>query len=156
MHRAARWLLLLLLCAGLHPPMARAQSDAVDAYITAEMEKRHVPGLALAVVRDGEDGAQRVSRPVVVGAAHRQRTWDCPIFEKLEPRQTARSTRPVLPGAPFQTANQRWIPHGAYLPLATGLRWLPGGTAAGAQAERRGVAGPAPRHRPLPHPHPGK
>ena len=32
---------------------AKAQADALDQYIAAEMEKRRIPGLALAVVRNG-------------------------------------------------------------------------------------------------------
>jgi len=33
---------------------ASAQADKVDEYIKAEMERRHIPGLSLAVVRNGE------------------------------------------------------------------------------------------------------
>jgi CubicO group peptidase (beta-lactamase class C family) len=33
---------------------AHAQSDAVDAYVKSEMQKRKIPGLALLVVRDGK------------------------------------------------------------------------------------------------------
>src|SRR5258706_516100 len=38
----------------LIPYPAGAQTDQVDAYIKAEMEKRHVPGISVAVVRDGK------------------------------------------------------------------------------------------------------
>jgi len=34
--------------------LVHAQSDAVDAYVKAEMQKRKIPGLALLVVRDGK------------------------------------------------------------------------------------------------------
>src|SRR5258708_14371205 len=33
---------------------ASAQTDQVDAYVKAEMEKRHVPGISVAVVKDGK------------------------------------------------------------------------------------------------------
>lgn len=46
--------LALLLLAALAPTRVRAQADAVDEYVRAEMRKRQVPGLALAVIRDGE------------------------------------------------------------------------------------------------------
>ncbi|HUP90560.1 MAG TPA: serine hydrolase domain-containing protein [Longimicrobiales bacterium] len=35
-------------------PAAYAQSDAVDTYVKAEMQKRSIPGLSLAVVRNGK------------------------------------------------------------------------------------------------------
>jgi D-alanyl-D-alanine carboxypeptidase len=44
--------IVLLLVAALPAPPARA--DAIDDYIKAEMERRHIPGLALAVVRNGK------------------------------------------------------------------------------------------------------
>jgi D-alanyl-D-alanine carboxypeptidase len=50
MPRAALVLCLLLLAAG----PGRAEEATVDAYIQAEMAKRHIPGLSLAVVRDGK------------------------------------------------------------------------------------------------------
>jgi D-alanyl-D-alanine carboxypeptidase len=40
---------LLLLC--FH---AAAAADAVDDYVTAQMQKRHIPGLSLAVIKDGK------------------------------------------------------------------------------------------------------
>jgi D-alanyl-D-alanine carboxypeptidase len=40
---------LLLLCF-----QAAATADAVDDYVTAQMQKRHIPGLSLAVVKDGK------------------------------------------------------------------------------------------------------
>jgi CubicO group peptidase (beta-lactamase class C family) len=49
---AALALLLLVAFSALAPAMARA--DAVDDYIQAEMKKRHIPGLSLAVVKDGK------------------------------------------------------------------------------------------------------
>src|SRR2546423_13927715 len=44
--------MLLALLAALSAPPARA--DAIDDYIKAEMERRHIPGLALAVARNGK------------------------------------------------------------------------------------------------------
>src|SRR5512144_1261192 len=38
---------------GAVPAASQAQSAAVDAYIKAEMEKQHIPGLSLVVARDG-------------------------------------------------------------------------------------------------------
>jgi D-alanyl-D-alanine carboxypeptidase len=38
----------------LFPWQALSQSDPVDAYIKSQMETRHIPGLALLVVRDGK------------------------------------------------------------------------------------------------------
>ena len=43
----------LLILSLLLPRCAQAQSDRVDSCIAAQMEYRHIPGLALAVVRDG-------------------------------------------------------------------------------------------------------
>ncbi len=47
--------LTILLVAGvwLEAQTSRATDQAVDTYVQAEMEKRHIPGLALLVVRDG-------------------------------------------------------------------------------------------------------
>jgi D-alanyl-D-alanine carboxypeptidase len=42
--------LLFILCTSC----AGAQPDPIDAYITAQMKARHIPGLALAVIRGGE------------------------------------------------------------------------------------------------------
>ncbi len=44
----------LLLLPLLGAPAAQAQSEAVDAYVPAEMQKRKIPGLSLAVVRNGQ------------------------------------------------------------------------------------------------------
>lgn len=44
-------LLFLLLLDGAFPSPARA--DRIDDYVKAQMERRHIPGLALAVARDG-------------------------------------------------------------------------------------------------------
>src|SRR5689334_9924969 len=35
-------------------PQARAQTDKVDEYVQAEMRKEKIPGLSIAVVRNGE------------------------------------------------------------------------------------------------------
>ena len=53
MRRACRSLVLalLFLVGPLGPPPARA--DAIDDYIRTEMSKRRIPGLALAVFKDG-------------------------------------------------------------------------------------------------------
>ncbi len=45
--------LALLASIGGFPGPAPAQSEAVDAHVRQAMEKRHIPGLALAVIRDG-------------------------------------------------------------------------------------------------------
>ena len=50
----SRIALALLLLAALAPPRVGAQADAVDEYVQAEMKKRQIPGLALAVIRDGQ------------------------------------------------------------------------------------------------------
>lgn len=50
MKRIARYLLPLLLVAA----SARADETKVDAYLRAELEKRKVPGVSMAVVRDGK------------------------------------------------------------------------------------------------------
>lgn len=44
--------LALLICAAASVARA-ARADGVDDYLTAEMEKRHIPGLSLAVMRNG-------------------------------------------------------------------------------------------------------
>ena len=50
LHRSLTLLALLILAS-----LASAQSpDPVDAYVQAEMQKRHIPGLALLVIRDGQ------------------------------------------------------------------------------------------------------
>ena len=50
LHRSLTLLALLILAS-----RASAQSpDPVDAYVQAEMQKRHIPGLALLVIRDGQ------------------------------------------------------------------------------------------------------
>jgi D-alanyl-D-alanine carboxypeptidase len=48
--------LLVLILLALTPmvPAASAWDDAIDDYIKAEMERRHIPGLALAVAREGK------------------------------------------------------------------------------------------------------
>src|SRR5215212_4025557 len=40
---------LLLFCL-----QAVAAADAVDDYVTSQMQKRHIPGLSLAVIKDGK------------------------------------------------------------------------------------------------------
>lgn len=47
-------LLLSLALILLAPVRAMAQTDRVDEYIQTEMQKRHIPSLALAVIRDGK------------------------------------------------------------------------------------------------------
>lgn len=47
-------LLLGLALILLTPVHAMAQPDRVDEYIRTEMQKRHIPSLALAVTRDGK------------------------------------------------------------------------------------------------------
>ena len=42
-----------LLCLAFPAIAAAAQSDAIDDYVRAEMDRRHIPGLSLAVVRNG-------------------------------------------------------------------------------------------------------
>jgi D-alanyl-D-alanine carboxypeptidase len=42
-----------LLCLAFSTFESAAQSDAIDDYVRAEMERRHIPGLSLAVVRNG-------------------------------------------------------------------------------------------------------
>ena len=49
---AVAWVVLLLVLGLATPPAARA--DAIDNYIKAEMERRRIPGLALAVARQGK------------------------------------------------------------------------------------------------------
>lgn len=49
-----RILLLLAFTLSLSPAFAADQPDAVDDYVRAEMEKQHVPGLALLVSRGGQ------------------------------------------------------------------------------------------------------
>ena len=49
--RAAALLLAVLLCS-LYPP-ARAAGDEVDAYALRQIHRHHIPGLSLAIVRDG-------------------------------------------------------------------------------------------------------
>jgi CubicO group peptidase (beta-lactamase class C family) len=50
LHRSLTLLALLIVAS-----LASAQSpDPVDAYVQAEMQKRHIPGLALLVIRDGQ------------------------------------------------------------------------------------------------------
>jgi CubicO group peptidase (beta-lactamase class C family) len=49
--RTALWLLLLLAIARIP---AHAQSEMIDAYVRMRMAKDHVPGLSIAVVRDGK------------------------------------------------------------------------------------------------------
>jgi CubicO group peptidase (beta-lactamase class C family) len=46
------WLAALSLAIAL--PLAAQASDPVDAYVNAEMERQHIPGLALLVARDGK------------------------------------------------------------------------------------------------------
>jgi CubicO group peptidase (beta-lactamase class C family) len=45
---------LIVLAVTAMAPAASAWDDAIDDYIKAEMERRHIPGLALAVARDGK------------------------------------------------------------------------------------------------------
>lgn len=46
------WLLTVVLLLGT-APLAAAQSDKIDRYIRIEMKKRQIPGVALAVIKDG-------------------------------------------------------------------------------------------------------
>ena len=59
--RRAAALTLAVALAGAAP----ARPDAIDDYLTAEMSARAIPGLALAVVRDGE-----LARVSSYGLAH--------------------------------------------------------------------------------------
>lgn len=43
----------VLLCLVLPGGAVVRQSDAIDGYVRAEMKRRHIPGLSLAVARDG-------------------------------------------------------------------------------------------------------
>jgi CubicO group peptidase (beta-lactamase class C family) len=55
MNRKSRFLILNLLFVTLSvSSTAFAQSDKIDQYVTAEMAKRKIPGLALVVVKNGE------------------------------------------------------------------------------------------------------
>jgi D-alanyl-D-alanine carboxypeptidase len=47
---------------------AQAAADAVDAYVTAEMQRQNIPGIALAVVRDG-----KVTKIAGYGVADREK-----------------------------------------------------------------------------------
>ena len=47
-HRSFLALLLILTAAGA------ARADKVDDYVKAEMLKRHIPGVSIAVVKDGK------------------------------------------------------------------------------------------------------
>jgi D-alanyl-D-alanine carboxypeptidase len=49
----ARLFSLLAICGVFLAMTASARADKVDRFIEAEMKRRHIPGLALAVVRDG-------------------------------------------------------------------------------------------------------
>jgi CubicO group peptidase (beta-lactamase class C family) len=42
-----------LLCLAFSAAAAAAHSDAIDDYVRGEMDRRHIPGLSLAVVRNG-------------------------------------------------------------------------------------------------------
>jgi D-alanyl-D-alanine carboxypeptidase len=49
------WILLYLILAfALTPAQADKITDEVDVYVKAQMEKQHIPGVSLAVVRDGK------------------------------------------------------------------------------------------------------
>ena len=58
MHALRRFLPLfvaLLACAtgtGT-PPRTHREADDLDAFVTAQMARRHVPGLSLAIIQDG-------------------------------------------------------------------------------------------------------
>jgi CubicO group peptidase (beta-lactamase class C family) len=55
MKRTYPWLIMaLLLVSGAFSSRAGAPSDPIDTYIRVEMEKRRIPGLALAVIRQGQ------------------------------------------------------------------------------------------------------
>lgn len=45
---------MILSCLSFVAPIARAQADKVDDYIKSEMDKRQIPGLALAIIKDGK------------------------------------------------------------------------------------------------------
>jgi len=47
-------LVLVLLLVSLFAAAPPARADAIDDYIKSEMERRHIPGLALAVARNGK------------------------------------------------------------------------------------------------------
>src|SRR5213083_3351459 len=54
MPRRQASLVLVLLLAPLLVAAPPARADAIDDYIEVEMERRHIPGLALAVARNGK------------------------------------------------------------------------------------------------------
>src|SRR5438093_11081655 len=54
MPRRQASLVLVLLLAPLLVAAPPARADAIDDYIKVEMERRHIPGLALAVARNGQ------------------------------------------------------------------------------------------------------
>src|SRR5213596_1134373 len=54
MPRRQASLVLVLLLAPLLVAGPPARADAIDDYIKVEMERRHIPGLALAVARNGK------------------------------------------------------------------------------------------------------
>src|SRR5213592_2563253 len=54
MPRRQASLVLVLLLAPLLVAAPPARADAIDDYIKVEMERRHIPGLALAVARNGK------------------------------------------------------------------------------------------------------
>ncbi len=45
---------MILSCLLFVAPIVRAQADKVDEYIKSEMKKRQIPGVALAVIKDGK------------------------------------------------------------------------------------------------------
>lgn len=56
MEKCRRQLILVSLCLllGVFSSSIRAQGDAIDVYVRAEMEKRRIPGLALVVIQHGK------------------------------------------------------------------------------------------------------
>ncbi|MCH8151907.1 MAG: beta-lactamase family protein [Planctomycetes bacterium] len=54
-HKSVKWAVTAIaVVAAMMLASAAAQADKVDDYITSEMKNRHIPGLALAVVKNGE------------------------------------------------------------------------------------------------------
>ncbi len=54
MNRKLRWLMLTLLVGALLSQSVFAQADKVDDYVAAEMQKRKIPGLSVAIIKDGQ------------------------------------------------------------------------------------------------------
>jgi CubicO group peptidase (beta-lactamase class C family) len=63
-----RHVLACLLTLALAPPAAAQTADTIDAFVTAELTRQRIPGLALVVVRDG-----RIAKVAGYGLADREK-----------------------------------------------------------------------------------